>query len=584
VAPLLQATGPGWKLEFVGNLPTLPPFLELIPDTAVEATNVVSLECYDRRAGGPMPVSSGERIEPIFFEAVSYDVHFEKTDPNATLSLPAGAELRRSKGSSEHYVIDFGNNVGFAEFAVRTVSGVSRLLVEVFSRKADYRTDYFKMRDDVSSILRNLAMSANSKTFGLSAPEKGKYPTLAEWYELVKRHFSEFMRLSHAISKNPHSALLVSSALVRAEKARSISRRTIDRALRRNNIGPEIKRLGITLPRRLHESVAVPSFDTPENRYFKALVRVTHRNIRSLSRARSSGDEDADHSSETKFFDSIRPNLIEMEKQIEGLLKAPFFARVAEVRLDRPDSMLYRKHPLYSRLDRLFQLLNGGLSFTGEVIPIGVKQTSLLYEYWCFLKLIALLAERFDLEEQSVVQVNRLRITVSLAKGKASAFRFRHKPTGKALFLVYNRLFTRLPTIAQQPDNVIQFATDDRFYIFDAKYRIQFDRDYVRLYGGPGPTTDDVNTMHRYRDAIAIPHPMKSNGYKQGVVFGALVLFPLPDEMAYREHKFFRSIAQVEIGGLPFLPGSTSLVRTKLDSLLLSEFPMTSDERSSSAS
>jgi hypothetical protein len=90
--------------------------------------------------------------------------------------------------------------------------------------------------------------------------------------------------------------------------------------------------------------------------------------------------------------------------------------------------------------------------------------------------------------------------------------------------------------------------------------------------------------MHRYRDAIAIPHPMKSNGYKQGVVFGALVLFPLPDEMAYREHKFFRSIAQVEIGGLPFLPGSTSLVRTKLDSLLLSEFPMTSDERSSSAS
>jgi hypothetical protein len=36
----------------------------------------------------------------------------------------------------------------------------------------------------------------------------------------------------------------------------------------------------------------------------------------------------------------------------------------------------------------------------------------------------------------------------------------------------YNRLFNKLPTIAQQPDNVIQFASDERFYIFDAKYRI----------------------------------------------------------------------------------------------------------------
>ena len=130
-----------------------------------------------------------------------------------------------------------------------------------------------------------------------------------------------------------------------------------------------------------------------------------------------------------------------------------------------------------------------------------------------------------------------------------------------------------LPTIAQKPDNVIQFASDDRFYIFDAKYRIQFDSDYVKHYGGPGPTTEDVNTMHRYRDAIAIPHPMKPTEYKKGVVFGAVVLFPYPNETLYRDHKFYKSINQVEIGGLPFLPGSTTLVGDKLAALLDSEYP-----------
>jgi PD-(D/E)XK nuclease superfamily len=151
--------------------------------------------------------------------------------------------------------------------------------------------------------------------------------------------------------------------------------------------------------------------------------------------------------------------------------------------------------------------------------------------------------------------------------------RFTHKPTGKPLYLIYNRLFDRLPTIAQKPDNVIQFSNDDRFYIFDAKYRIQFDPEYVKAYGGPGPTTEDVNTMHRYRDAIAIPHPMKPTLFKQGIVSGSLVLFPYPNETAYLEHRFYKSIAQVEIGGLPFLPRATSLVSQKLSELLDSDYP-----------
>ncbi|MBI1175330.1 MAG: DUF2357 domain-containing protein [Sideroxydans sp.] len=572
---LLQASGAGWKLEIIGKLPELPAFISNATESAIIAVGVDCMERHDAKSNRMLPVAAGDLIEPLFFEAVAYDIHFEKLDPSATLILPPGAEARRVRADSEHHHLNFGNNVGFADISIKTGSGSALLRIEVFSRKADYRTDYVAMRDDVSSMLRNLAMAANAKTFGLAAPAKDHYPTLVEWFALLQGHFNDFIRLTNGIIKNPHSGLVRQSVSVDTERARRVSRQTISRALRRQNSGAAIPSLGVALPRKIHESISSPTFDTPENRYFKALIKATYRNIRALSSVDESGDEDADRYSEKKFFDSIRPTLKGMERQIESVLRSPFLGQVAEATLARPDSMVFHKHPLYSRFDKLCRLLNGGLSFAGNIVPIGVKETSLLYEYWCFLKIVGLLRERFDLEEQTVVQVNRLRTTVTLSKGKSSAMRFTHKPTGKPLYVIYNRLFNRLPTIAQKPDNVIQFASDDKFYIFDAKYRIQFDSDYINLYGGPGPTTEDVNTMHRYRDAIAIPHPMKPTEYKQGVVSGAVVLFPYSNETFYRDHKFYKSISQVEIGGLPFLPGSTTLVSEKLDALLASDYPPT---------
>lgn len=570
---LLQAKGAGWRIEIIGKLPDLPTFISVAPVSALTATAGIAIDTLDAKAGAMRHVASGQPMEPLFFEAVAYDIHFERDDPSMTLSLPPGAELRRSRTGSEHYSLNFGNNVGYADVFVTNAGVTERLRIEVFSRKADYRTDYVAMRAEVSAMLRNLAMAANAKTYGLAAPAKDHYPTLVEWFALLQSHFGEFIKLANAIAKNPHSGLSKKSVTIATERARRVTRQTIGRALRRENGGAAIPGLGIALPRRIHESISSPTFDTPENRYYKALIKLTYRNMRVLSKVSESGDEDADRYSERKFFDSIRPTLKGMERQLESVLRAPFLVQVADATLVRPESMVFHKHPLYSRFDKLCRLLNGGLSFAGDIVPIGIKETSLLYEYWCFLKIIGLLRDRFDLTDQSVVKFNRLRTTVALGKGKSSAMRFVHKPTGKPLYLVYNRLFNRLPTIDQKPDNVIQFASETRFYIFDAKYRIQFDRGYMAQYGGPGPTTDDVNTMHRYRDAIAIPHPMRPQEYLQGVVAGAVVLFPYPHEEAYRTHRFYKSIEQVEIGGLPFLPNATTLVAEKIGALLAAEYP-----------
>lgn len=581
---LLRAEGKGWSLEIIGKLPTMPPFIPTLPLSEVVATGVAAVSTLDQQSGGLQTRAPGDMISPLFFEAVAYDIHIEKTPGSLfKLTLPPGAEERRVRDGSEHHTLNFGNNVGFADIGVAAADGAFELRLEVFSRKVDYKTDYVVMRDEISAVLRNLAMTANAKTYGLAAPAKNHRPTLVEWFALLKTHFDDFVKLANAVARKPHTALVQRAVQRDTDRARRVTRQTLSRALRRNNSGPVHPDLGVALPRRIDEHVSSITFDTAENRYFKGLLEKTYRNMRALSKIDESGDEDAERDSEQKFFVSIRPDLKAMERRLEAVMKASFLLTVGPGTLDRPASMVLHKHPIYSRIDKLARLLNGGLSFAGDIVPVGVKDTALLYEYWCFIKIVELLRERHELADQSIVKTNRFKTTVTLAKGKASAMRFVHSPSGKDLFVVYNRVFDRLPTIAQKPDNVIQIASENRFYIFDAKYRIQFDKSYVGQFGGPGPKTEDINTMHRYRDAIAIPHPMRRKEYLRGVVQGAVVLFPYPDEEKYTGHRFYNSIAEVEIGGLPFLPGATSLMDAKLSALIDAEYsveePQPSDGR-----
>ena len=100
-------------------------------------------------------------------------------------------------------------------------------------------------------------------------------------------------------------------------------------------------------------------------------------------------------------------------------------------------------------------------------------------------------------------------------------------------------------------------------YIFDAKYRIGFSEE-----GMVGPKEEDINTMHRYRDAIVYENTKLTPNVFEKTMFGAYVLFPYAREEEYKEHPFYKSISTVNIGGLPFLPGTTRLVEQVLTELI----------------
>lgn len=177
--------------------------------------------------------------------------------------------------------------------------------------------------------------------------------------------------------------------------------------------------------------------------------------------------------------------------------------------------------------------------------------------------------------------VNRDGIFVSLKKGVTSTLVYENPKTKEIFKVCYNSFKSSKAsnsgsrnegsrTITQKPDNllVIDKLGSEKAYefVFDAKYKIDTSVEYQKSYGGIGPKEEDINTMHRYRDAIVYKNK-KTEAYNN-CVFGAFVLFPYKDEVEYKNHEFYKSIEEVNIGGIPFLPSTTKLMEEFLDKLI----------------
>ena len=150
MAVLLTLESKRWRLEITGQARDLPAFLAP-PDTAMTLQGEAELRVASGDGGDPRTTSSDARIAPLFFENTAYDCYLTSDSGEASLELPPGASLRHQRGVFTHHALSFGNDVGWAELAVRDGRDVVRLRFEVFPLKIDYRTDYVALRDEVAA-------------------------------------------------------------------------------------------------------------------------------------------------------------------------------------------------------------------------------------------------------------------------------------------------------------------------------------------------------------------------------------------------------------------------------------------------
>ncbi|HBN84059.1 MAG TPA: hypothetical protein DDZ89_09465, partial [Clostridiales bacterium] len=317
------------------------------------------------------------------------------------------------------------------------------------------------------------------------------------------------------------------------------------------------------------------TYDTKENRLTKYILQSTIKKLERFKR---------------NYLRLHRKEDIEVIKKIDEMIKGlnrrnnnTFLANVSIYEASFGMSLVFSMASGYRDLYKYYLMLQRGLSISGDVFDISVKDLALLYEYWCFIKLNRLMKDRYELVSQDIIKVQGNGIFVSLIKGKASSVKYRNTENGETITLSYNPKAIDVPTVAQRPDNVLTLekkGADIQYeYIFDAKYRINPavpGTDYYNTISHrPGPEVDDINTMHRYRDAIVYQKDVLPF---ERTMFGAYVLFPYNNEEEYKNHRFYESISKVNIGGLPFLPSTLGLVTDMLDELI-SDSPTSAFER-----
>nr|WP_321026861.1 nuclease domain-containing protein [Clostridium neonatale] len=281
-----------------------------------------------------------------------------------------------------------------------------------------------------------------------------------------------------------------------------------------------------------------------------------------------------------------------------------------------------------------------------------MKELSVLYEYWCFIKINSLLKKKYKLISTDVLKLNKDGVYVTLKKGKEASFKYLNPKTNEE-FIVYYNEGRDSKTVSQKPDNILSICKDGTLkayeFIFDAKYKIDTSSKYKEKYNTPGPKEEDINTMHRYRDAIIYDYKkdklfhknslkpknsknlgkdeisnmdtysskyLKNENLKENVnllkdeyllksedllkyedslkneellknesllnnndffgnhkninncIFGAFVLFPYDNEEEFKNHRFYKSIEEVNVGAFPFLPSTTGLMENFLDELI----------------
>ena len=519
-----------------------------------------------------------EKNAPLFFEQSDYIVsarsmkgiplHFEHADKYIREAItPEDDEPDRLSG-----VINFGNEVGYSNFIFFDDQGNRLLLeLEVFPSKLSYKEDYELIRNDINEMVESAAIDFINSTYSLGTISSTRNDVPAIFFTLISQLFDKYYKAAKIIMQKPNHKLIKEHTVVTNHKLKHTDNKTV---LWLSKHPEQLKRVnGKTLINSALGVCKKVTYDTVENQLVKFMLTTTVKHLLKFKRMYLSSFKDPEKTADPEVIVRIDG----MVSKIDGQLKNPVFSEVSKLKSLNTMSLVFQMAPGYRELYRYYQLIQRGISFSGEVYSFSVKETSTLYEYWCFIKLVNIMKKKYTLldDSENIIKANRKGVTVTLSKNRRSEVRFLDTNTGDTFELIYNPGEYPSDTVKQVPDNVLKLSKCSGLngkqacfqYVFDAKYKVEMNPDehYPDKEKKPGPKVTDINTMHRYRDAIVA----KDGDFSEKLMLGAYVLFPYPNsEEEYRSHHFYKSISSVNIGGVPFLPGKTKIAEELLTKLV----------------
>lgn len=504
---------------------------------------------------------------------------FEQTDYTVFAQSKTGAPLRirhrdpvlvqslqhARDGRVVHGTINFGAQVGRSRFVVE-VAGVPQVafLVEVFPSKLDYRRDYAALRDDVAEVAADLVFEYLRATYAPGWQGAPGMPGSIAWMTLLRHVADDLEQALGYIARQPHWDARRVVEVHRADRIRrpdAALRRAVSRGRGRGMW--QIVAAGVPVRERLPGARSRYTLDTPEHRWLAARLALIHTRLTDLHA------EEARRRPSTRR-QTVREELEALQHRIVRLRRLPV---IQEAEGEPPDQPPWRllTAPGYREAFRACLCLQRGLYLEGGPLRLVLKELHLLYEYWCFLTLVRLVAEAVGsrVPVRSLIAVERRGLHVRLRKGRAQTVSF-PLAQRQRLDLIYNPRFGGPGyLVPQQPDLMLAVRRADATiarYVFDAKYRLDASPSYRRRYGLPGPPTEALNTLHRYRDAIQD----RRRGSGERAVVQAVALFPYREEAPglFEKSRLRRMLDEIGVGAIPLLPGHTAHLAAWLKGLI----------------
>lgn len=531
------------------------------------------------RPGLPSEVANNIKIEigPRLYEETSYNLLLRSTttkqveirhrDPTILQSLHPSTDESIVHGS-----INFRSQIGRSRFSVY-VDGKAdyEFEVEVFPSKLDYVADYDALLADIQDILAGLVLEYLRSTFQLGFAITVEAPSRLEWLLLLRHLIDDLERAVRYIERHPHHTLTRERVSTRVERLRRPDATIAKMVSQGKGQGPKSKTAsGLVLHSKLPERRSRITWDTPEHRWLASQLTRIRRTLAELN-----GSERKNKTRNKPRQLRIIEEIADLENRIAALQSLPPIAHAKGFAPPGFTSLTLQAQPGYREAYRTCLMLLRGLRVDGGPVGLSVKELHRLYEYWCYLALLRIVAkisgdpvvvkELFSTEEKG--------LRVQLKRGTTKTVTFSNG--SRTLELTYNPRYDGDAFILPQKPDVVLTLKDPHWptmcFVFDAKYRINASTSYVKQFGSPGPPQEAIDALHRYRDAILEKTGLqgsRSENFKRMVVEG-VALFPYVDTAdQFQSSHFWSSLGRVGIGAIPFLPRETRYLEEWLRDVL----------------
>lgn len=540
--------------------------------------------------GKELPESDTEYINGLYLKEYSnYEIIIQsKNDANVefyheNINIRNKVTPITSKSKNLSGVINFKGDIGITNLLVNVNNKPElEIILEVYPTKISYKEDYKAILRDVNEEIYNLAYGFLARTYLSSEINNKTNNNDSEFYSVLNYVFDKLKKSIDIILYNPYHELQKVSKVVKYHRIQNVSNETMKYLEKRPYLMEKVN--DRYLPKEALITKKNVTTNTKENRFLKfMLLKIINKIDKFILKYQKNNSNDKEVLSKLNTFKK------EINKRINTSILRNIPSEFNEANL----SLVFSMGNGYKEVYKYYLMLQKGLSISSNIFSLSMKELSLLYEYWCFIKINSLLKKKYQLVSPDFLKINKDGITVLLTKGAESSLTYEN-PQTKEKFKVYYNSKISSKTVSQKPDNILSMHKDSSTksyeFIFDAKYKIDYSPEYIKNYGSIGPKEEDINTMHRYRDAIIYDYNKdklfegkdkikNTSSAINNSIFGAFVLFPYDNEEEFKNNKFYKSIEEVNIGAIPFLPSTTKLMGDFLDEII-EESSYSSFERS----